>query len=141
MADDFQPLPVSEPEPPQISYRNILVWMAVVIVAETIAGTVFASAKFGLAVLVGGGMSFVNFIWQRNSTRSIFDGAIHGEMPVMPALRYFLRYAVIGAVLWGIYLTELLPIAAVILGLAAFAIAVVFEGLKGIFVGPNTQGP
>jgi hypothetical protein len=49
------------------------------------------------------------------------------------AIKYMLRYAAIGAVLLLIFLTDLLPVAAVIAGLAAFAVAVVVQGLRNIF--------
>ncbi len=139
MGDDLKPLP-TDASPPMISHNSILIWMAVVIAMGSIAGFAFASVGFGVGVLVGGVLAFANYFWQRNSTRAIFAGAAQGEMPVLPAVRYILRYVVIAAVLWVIYMTNALPIVAVVLGLAAFAFAVVVEGLKGIFTSHNKQG-
>ena len=48
------------------------------------------------------------------------------------AAKYILRYVALGAVLLLIYMTGIIPVAAVILGLSAFAFAVVFQGLKNI---------
>ena len=140
MSDDFEPLTTEGPLPPQISHRRLLVLMAGVIVIGSIAGCAFASAGFGIGVLFGGVMSFANYFWQRNSTRSIFETAARGEKPVFLAVRYILRYVVFGLVLAFVYLTEALPIIAVVLGLAAFAFAVVIEGMIGIFVSFNRQG-
>jgi small-conductance mechanosensitive channel len=49
------------------------------------------------------------------------------------AMKYVLRYVLIGVVIFGIWYYDLLPVAAVIAGLASFAIAVVLRGLKSIF--------
>jgi hypothetical protein len=114
--------------------------MAVIIAAGAIAGFVFGSAGFGMGVLAGGLMSFANYFWQRGSMRAIFDQAANGEMPVFLALRYILRYAIIGGILWFFYVTGAFPVAAVVLGLAAFVFAVIVEGLIGIFNSLNKQG-
>ncbi len=140
MSGDFEPLTTEDQLPPQLSHRRILILMAAVIVAGSIVGAAFASGSFGVGVLFGGAMSFANYFWQRNSTRAIFEGAVRGEVPALLAVRYILRYVVVGLVVWGIYATEAFPIAAVVLGLAAFAFAVVIEGLIGIFGNFNRQG-
>jgi hypothetical protein len=51
----------------------------------------------------------------------------------MLAGKYFVRYIVLAIVVAMIYMTGVLPIVAVILGLAAFGFAVVVEGLIRIF--------
>lgn len=140
MRDDFEPLTTEGPLPPELSHRRLLLLMVGVIAAGSLAGTIFGSGRFGAGVLVGGIMSFANYFWQRNSTKAIFDGAVRGEVPALLAVRYILRYAVIGLVVWGIYATEAFAIVAVVLGLAAFAFAVVIEGLIGIFANFNRQG-
>lgn len=140
MSDDFQPLTTEQPLPPELSHRRILILMAVLIVLGSIFGAIFGSAGFGLGVAIGGLMSFANYFWQKRSTRAIFEQAANGDKPVMLSLRYVLRYLIVGLVVWFIYFTGALPIVAVVLGLAAFAFAVVVEGLIGIFTSFNRQG-
>jgi len=137
MSDDLVPLTSEDRLPPELSHRRILVLMAAIIVAGALAGFVFASARFGIGVLVGGAMAFANYFWQRNSTRAIFAKAANGEKPFLPAIRYILRYVAVGMVIWAFHATGALPIVAVILGLAAFAFAVVIEGMIGIFSSSN----
>jgi hypothetical protein len=139
MSDEFDHLTASEALPPELSHRRILILMAALITAGSVAGFVFASAGFGIGVLVGGIMSFANYFWQRNSTRAIFEQAVKGETPVFLAVRYILRYVIFGIVLWFFYITGAFPIVAVVLGLAAFAFAVVVEGLIGIFTSSNRK--
>lgn len=140
MSDNFEPLTTDGPLPPQISHRRLLALMLGVIVVGSVAGVVFASVGFGMGVLFGGVMSFANYFWQRNSTRAIFESAARGQKPAHLAVRYILRYVVFGLVLSFVYLTEVLPMIAVVLGLAAFAFAVVIEGIIGIFVSFSRQG-
>ena len=115
-----------------LSTRGILGVMAVVVVAGALLGFAFQGTRFGVGVLFGGLMAFVNYLWLERSTRAIFDNAAVGSTGWLSA-KYFLRYVAIGAVLLGIYLTAVLPVTAVIAGLAAFAVAVVIHGLKDIF--------
>ncbi len=117
-------------EPPQLSLRNVLVEMAVIVGVCAAAGFIFFSVKAGVGVPVGGAMAAVNYYWQKRSLAAIFDQAIHAEKPRFLALRYALRYAVIGGVLLLIYLTGTVSIVAVVLGLASFALAVVIKGLR-----------
>jgi hypothetical protein len=65
--------------------------------------------------------------------RKIFAAAESGERPRMLAGKYFLRYVVLAIVVAVVYAADLLPIVALILGLGAFAFAVVIEGLIRIF--------
>ena len=134
-----EPLITEDQLPPQVSLNRVLVIMTVIVAVGTIAGFVFGPARFGAGVIVGGVMSFANYFWQRSSTRAIFEQAVNGEKPMLLGVRYILRYVVIGLVVWGIYATGTLPIVAVVLGLAAFAFAVVIEGLIGIFSSFNRQ--
>ena len=133
MDDGLDPLVHEHQSPPAVSHRRLLVWMLVVIAAGAILGTIFANYKFGVGVIVGGAASFANYFWQRNSTRAIFEAAIAGRKPFFLGARYLLRYVAIGAFAAFFYYTSLLPIAAIIIGLSAFALAVVIEGITSIF--------
>lgn len=114
-----------------ISHRGILILMAVMIGAGTLAGFAFGGTRYAFGVLFGGVLAFANYMWLDRSTRAIFSQTATASTGLLAA-RYILRYAVVGAVLWLIYMTDALPVAAVILGLAAFAFAVVVQGLKNI---------
>lgn len=128
----------SEPEeqtnaamPP--THGRILVIMAILCVAGAIAGAVFHSLSFGIGILVGGGLAFVNYYWLRHSLKKIFAAAADGERPKISALRYILRYATLAAVIAIIFALGILPIVPVILGMGGFGFAVVVDGIIGIF--------
>ena len=129
MSEDFEPSAEEAGIVRQPSHDRILVIMAVLGLAGGIAGFAFSSFRFGLGILIGTGLAFVNYYWLKSSLRKIFSAAESGERPRMLAGKYFLRYIILAAVVAMIYITDLLPIVALILGLAGFGFAVVIEGL------------
>lgn len=139
MVDDIDPLTAGQPLPPELSQQRILVVMALLIAIGAIAGTVLGTGRFGLGVVIGGIMSFVNYFWQRRSTKALFEMAVTGNKPSLLAVRYLLRYVAMGLFVAFFYFTGALPVAAIILGLAAFAFAVVVEGITSIFKSSNKQ--
>jgi hypothetical protein len=90
-------------------------------------------SRFAAGILIGGLLSFVNYYWLKHSLRVIFNRARDGEKPRLFAFGYIIRYLVFGLVILMIYLSQSIPITAVIAGLGSFAIAVVIEGFLRIF--------
>jgi hypothetical protein len=108
--------------------------MGLSVMASAIAGAIFQGPKFGFGVVAGGLLALANFAWLDRSTGAIFRRAAEGYSGAgIPALTYVLRYFVLGGALLVIYLTDALPVAAVILGLSAFAAAVLADGLYRLF--------
>jgi hypothetical protein len=134
--------PVTEEHKPAItiSNRRILIEMAVIIGIGILAGLLAVSLKFSIGVLIGGILAFVNYLWLESSLRGLFAHVAAGGRPGLPAIRYILRYLVIGGVLWLVYLTGAGSMVGAILGLASFAFAVVIEGFISIFSGFLTKG-
>ncbi len=118
-----------------LSHKRILILMASAAVLGSVLSAIFISLNFGLGVLVGGALSLLNYYWLKRSMKVIFDKAIAGneQPPRFLAGKYFLRYLVFGALLTVIYLTKAVPIVAVLLGLASFALAIIFEAFIRLF--------
>lgn len=133
MGEDFEPSAGQAENFRPVSHERILWIMAAIGVLGGIAGFAFSSLRFGLGILVGTALAFVNYYWLKSSLRKIFAAAESGERPRMLAGKYFLRYVILAIVVAVIYAAGLLPIVAVILGLGAFGFAVVIEGLIRIF--------
>ena len=131
MSDDFDPL-TTESTATLITHRGILIIMSVLVIAGSIIGFVFGGQAFGFGILFGGILSFANYFWLERSTRAIFAENAIATTGILAA-KYILRYAAIGLILLGVYMIGAFPVAAVILGLASFAFAVVIQGLKNIF--------
>jgi hypothetical protein len=111
------------------THGRILKIMAILGLFGSIAGAVFISLGFGIGILVGTGLSFGNYYWLRYSLRKVFAEAVEGEKPRLSVLRYITRYLALAAVIALIFVTGVLPIVAVILGLCSFAFAVVIDGI------------
>lgn len=128
MSDDHEPVDESQrlTKPPR--NERILVILAVLGVGGSIAGAAAVSARFGLAVLIGCVLAFVNYYWMRRSLKAIFDLAAEGRKPSFIGAGYFLRYLVLGAVVAFIYALDLLPIAGILVGMAGFGFAILVEG-------------
>jgi hypothetical protein len=133
MGEDFEPSAEQSDNIRLVSHERILLIMAALGILGGIAGFAFGSLRFGLGILVGTGLAFVNYYWLKSSLRKIFSAAESGERPRMLAGKYFLRYVVLAIVVAVIYAADLLPIVALILGLGAFGFAVVVEGMIRIF--------
>lgn len=133
MGEDSEPLTTEDSRAPGISHRRLLIEMAIVLMVGSAAGYAFFGATVGSGVLIGGVLAFANYYWQKNSLRAIFDRAAGGDRPRFLALRYILRYVVIGGILGIIYLTQTVSIFGVIFGLASFSLAVMIEGMISIF--------
>src|SRR5688572_9927090 len=107
MSENSKPVEVEQEtaaEPlPQLSHGRILWMMALIVLLATILCAVFVSLKFGLGFAVGGALAFFNYWWLKVSLKRIFDRAVasaeSGERPRFLGIHYFLRYALIGAVL------------------------------------------
>lgn len=131
MGEDFDPL-TTENTPKPIRHGGILAAMAGLVVVMAIAGFIFRGASFGSGVLFGGVLSYANYFWLDRSTKAIFSQNAMASTGILAA-KYILRYAALGGILWLVHATGAFPIVAVIAGLAAFAFAVVLQGLKNIF--------
>lgn len=134
MSGDSQPIAAEQENLVPLTHQRILIVMAAVAIAGVLLGLIFVSRQFGLGVLIGGILSFVNYYWLKFSLKKIFERAADGGKPRFLGLRYLLRYLILGAVLMVIFLTKTIPVVAVIAGLASFAVAVVVEGFIRIFL-------
>ena len=134
MSEDSEQILIEQPSTVQtLSHRRILLLMALVGAFGAIAGFVFVSSGFGAGVLIGSSLSLVNYYWIKSSLKTIFEQAVSGEKPLFLGLRYFFRYAALGAILVVIYLLNVLPMVAVLLGLASFALAIIIEAMIRLF--------
>lgn len=131
MGESIDPLTTDNSVKP-LSHKGILTVMAAVVIAGAVLGFALQGTRFGIGISFGGVLAFVNYFWLERSTRAIFDNTAVNSAGWL-AVKYILRYVAIGAVLLLICLTGVLPVTAVIVGLGAFAIAVVIQGLKNIF--------
>ncbi len=133
MGEETKSFETTESNVKTISHLRILVLMGAVAIACSVYGFIFVSASFGFGVVLGGILSFVNYFWLKHSLKVVFEQAERDELPAFAGSRYILRYFIFGFILLMIYLTKSISVAAVILGLASFAFAIVVEGFIRLF--------
>lgn len=134
MSENPEPI-ANEPENfVPLTHRRILIVMAATAISGVMLGLIFVSRQFGLGVLIGGILSFVNYYWLKVSLKRIFEQAVGGEKPRFLGLRYLFRYFILALILTIVFLTDEIPVVAVIAGLASFALAVVIEGFIRIIL-------
>lgn len=134
MSEDSEQITAEQPSTVQtLSHKRILTLMALAALLGAIGGFIFGGTSFGIGVLIGGSLSLVNYYWLKRSLKVVFDKAIAGEETQFLAGKYILRYLAFGAVLSFVYLTRTVPIVAVLLGLASFALAIIFEAIIRLF--------
>ena len=133
MGGESPALPTQAPVNANISHSRLLVEMAVITASGTILGFILGGARFGFGVLFGGVLAFLNYFWLKRSTAAIFEKAFAGGSGRFLTLRFIGRYLALGAIILAVHFSGLIPAVAVIAGLAAFAFAVVVDGLISIF--------
>ena len=133
MTGNSESVQVDDIEPTPPTHNRILVIMAVLGVLAAIAGVIFHSISFGIGILVGIALAFGNYYWLRYSLKKVFAEAAEGERPKISAIRYILRYITLAIVVAIIFALGILPIVAVILGMAGIGFAVVVDGIIRIF--------
>ena len=132
MSGNLEPIAVEQETVAPLSHRRILRTMAFVVLVGAISSFVFISWQLGAGFIIGGILAFLNYYWLKVSLKKIFDKAISGENPRFLGVNYFLRYLGIAAVIYIVYLTQVISMVAVLLGLCVFAVAIVVEGLLRI---------
>ena len=133
MGELTEPVPEEQPGVAVISHRRLLIQMAAVTVLMSLVVLFAVSARFAGGILAGGILAFANYFWLKSSLRALFSHPGEGTGAVLLSLKYILRYALLGAVLYAIFITGAFPVVAVVAGLGSFALAVVSEGLYNIF--------
>lgn len=133
MSEDSEPI-IEERNVQSLSHKRIVILMAASSVLGAGLSFVFISADYGCGVLIGGALSLINFYWLEKSLKRIFENIVReGEKPMFMGASYVFRYFVFGLILAIVYLTHIVPIIAVLLGLASFAFALTIEGFIRIF--------
>ncbi len=102
-------------------------------------------AAVGAGVAIGGGLAYLNFVWMRASLQSILAAAAassadHPQRPSrLQMAKFFLRWMVIGVVIWLSIQVASALVVAIVCGLFALPLAVVVEALVHVWYGLNDE--
>ena len=127
-----EPQPLTTEVELRRSHSGILLIMAAVVGVTAVAGGAIYGKAAAIGVVLGGVLAWINFRWLDSSTRAMMVDPFAATTAIL-AMKYVFRYLLIAAVLFAIWYYDALPVAAVIAGLASFAVAVMIRGFTDIF--------
>lgn len=110
--------------------RRILGVMIVAVAGTALITATFVTWRVTTGLLLGGGLSVLNFTWMHTSVAAIFQMNAESSEVRTRGFRYLLRYLVIGLSVFAAYQLNLVSLAATIAGLCAFVPALMFEAIR-----------
>lgn len=88
----------------------------------------FMSYRFTLGVVLGGFISIVNFYWLERDLRKVFS-RLSEKSGSLLTLKYFLRFAVTGVVLYFVITGDIVDIVGLIIGLSTVIVTMVITAI------------
>lgn len=119
--------------PDQRLERRIFNVMACSVAVAAVVSLPFFSWRVVTGLLLGGGLSLLNHHWLRSSTASAFSVIANGAKPRLSIVTYVLRYLVITTVVFLAYKLNLVSLAATIVGLCSFVVALFAEAIREFY--------
>ncbi len=114
--------------------RRLLRAMYVLIALAVVVSAAFAPWRVTTGLLLGGVLALFNHHWLRGSLAVVFgERTAGGKRPRLSAARYVLRYFVIACMVAAAYALNLINVPATLIGLCAFAAAVMVEAFTQLY--------
>jgi ATP synthase I subunit len=107
--------------------------MTVAVVVAVAASVPFGQWRITTGLLLGGSLSLLNHHWLRSSAAAAFSVIAHGAKPRLSLANYVLRYLVISAAVFFVYKFNLVSLAATIVGLCSFVVALFVEAIREFY--------
>lgn len=85
-------------------------------------------------LVLGCGLSFVNFLWARASIKAMFEKNATSAKPAFSVVRYFFRYLIFALVIGSAYYFDLVSVVAALLGLLTFITAIFITAFIQFFL-------
>lgn len=110
--------------------RRLFRVMAAAVLLAAVLSLLFAAWRVTTGLLLGGTLSLLNLHWMRSSVAAAFSKADQGARPRIRMAQYVLRYFIIGAVVYTSYKLNVVSLAATVIGLSSFVVALFVEALR-----------
>jgi len=108
--------------------------MAVATVLVVIASLPLAQWRITAGLLLGGVLSLLNHHWLSGSTAAAFRVLAYGATPRLKMAQYILRYFVIATVVFVAYQLKVVSLAATLIGLSSFVVALFVEAFREFYL-------
>lgn len=133
IADSVGREPLTGMDTGAVELRILRVMIATVVLAVT-TSMVFAPWRFTAGLVLGGGLSLLNYHWLRTSVAAIFGGDLETQRPRVKISRYLIRYFVVGFVALAAYQLQIVSLPATIAGLCSFVPALFAEAGREFYL-------
>jgi len=107
--------------------------MIVVVALAVIVSAIIAPWRVTLGVLLGGGLSLLNYRWLHDSVAALLNMRDTGTKPRMKWWKHAVRYVVVGGAVFAAYQLQIISLAATIAGLCSFVVALFVEAFRQFY--------
>ena len=114
-----------------LEMRVFRVMIATVALAA-IGSTMLAPWRVTFGLILGGGLSLLNYHWLRTSIAAVFN-VTGTDRPRVKIWRYIVRYFVVSVAVFAAYQLQVVSLAATIVGLCSFVPALFVEALRQFY--------
>jgi hypothetical protein len=114
--------------------RRIFRAMAFAVAFAVVASLPFGQWRITTGLLLGGLLSLLNHRWLSSSTAAAFSVVANGAKPKLKLAQYILRYFIIAALVFVAYKLNLVSLAATIVGLCSFVVALFAEAFREFYL-------
>jgi len=133
IADSMSGEPLAGSDTGAAELRVFRVMIATVALAVTFS-LLFAPWRITTGLVLGGGLSLLNYHWLRTSVAAIFGGDIATSPPRVRVSRYLIRYFVVGFVAIAAYQLQIVSLPAMFAGLSSFVPAMFVEAGRQFYL-------
>ena len=107
--------------------------MAVAVAVAVVVCAVLAPWRVTLGVLLGGGLSLLNYRWLHGSVAALMNVQTPGAKPRMRLWKMAFRYLIIGGAVFAAYALNIISVPAAIAGLCSFVVALFVEAFRQFY--------
>jgi hypothetical protein len=111
---------------------ELRVWRSMIasVALAVIGSTMLLPWRVTTGLMLGGGLSLLNYHWLRTSVAAVFNVS---ERPQIKISRYFIRYFVVAGAAFAAYELQLVSLGAMFAGLSAFVPALFIEASRHFY--------
>jgi len=107
--------------------------MIISVLAAVVISLAVAPWRVTFGLMLGGGLSLLNYHWLRTSVSAIFNIDLTTQRPRIKISSYIIRYLIVGVVVFAAYELRLVSLAATIGGLCSFVPALFVEAFRQFY--------
>lgn len=113
--------------------RRIARSMIVAVSAAVVVAAIIAPWRVATGLLLGGGLSLLNFRWLHGSIGTLLRVEEGSSAPRMSLWKFAFRYLLIAGLVFGAYQLSIVSLPATIAGLCSFVIALFAEAFREFY--------